>query len=228
MHTVRHTYSRVKRRIRRSQWLRDELSLLAASLLGLALALCMIHIFHDRLQPILTTVAQANAKNAVNRIVTDAVGNTLADEGLGYRDIITLEKDDVGHITALTSNTLAMNRLRTEILRDVLEQVDSLDSHTLGIRCGDLTGLAILAGRGLYLPVRVRSVASAEAEFKSSFVSEGVNQTCHRVMLEVRVDLALLIPGGAVETSVVTQVCIAETILLGAVPDTYLQLSPGQ
>ena len=227
MHTVGHICSNFKRRIRRSRRLQEELSLLAASLAGLALALCIIHFFHSRMQPILITVAQANAKNAVSRIVTDAVGNSLADEELHYQDMITLEKDAAGRITALTSNTLVMNRLRTEILRDILKQVDSLDSHVLGVPLGGLTGVDLLAGWGPDLPVRVRSVESAEAEFKNSFISEGVNQTCHRIMLEVWVELALLIPGDIVKASVVTRVCIAETILVGAVPDTYLQLSPG-
>lgn len=228
MHKVRRICSGFKRRIRRSRRLREELSLLAASLAGLALAMCMIFIFHSRVQPILTAVARAKAENAVSRIVAGAVGDALENKVLNYRDIITLEKDAAGQITALTSNMLVMNRLRTEILSDILEQVDSLDSHVLGIPLGGVTGIDLLAGWGPDLPVRVRSVESAKAEFKNSFLSAGVNQTCHRVLLEVSVDLALLIPGGTLETSVVTQVCIAETVLVGAVPDTYLQLSSGQ
>ncbi len=209
-------------------WNWDQISLIVASLMGLLLAVYSIRLFNDRVQPILITAAQANTKNAVNRIVTEAVGKALAEEALGYRDMITLEKDNAGQITALTSNTLAMNRLRTEILGDVLEQVDSLDSHTLGIPLGELTGLTVLSGRGPSLPVRIRSVGAANAGFRNVFTSAGVNQTYHQVMLEVSVEATLLIPGGTTQTTVVTQVCIAETVLVGEVPQTYLQLGGGE
>lgn len=216
------------RAARPANWNWDQISLVVASLMGLLLAVYSIRLFNDRVQPILITAAQANTKNAVNRIVTEAVGKALAEEALGYRDMITLEKDNAGQITALTSNTLAMNRLRAEILGDILEQVDSLDSHTLGIPLGELTGLTVLSGRGPSLPVRIRSVGAANAEFRNVFTSAGVNQTYHQVMLEVSVEATLLIPGGTTQTTVVTQVCIAETVLVGEVPQTYLQLGLGE
>lgn len=227
MHYFRRLRSRA--RIKRpANWNWDRISLVAASLVGLLLAVYSIRLFNDRVQPILITAAQANTKNAISRIVTEAVGKALAEEALGYRDMITLEKDNAGQITALTSNTLAMNRLRVDILGDVLEQVDSLDSHTLGIPLGELTGLTILSGRGPSLPVRIRSVGAASAEFRNVFTSAGVNQTHHQIILEVSVDAALLIPGGTAETTVVTQICIAETVLVGEVPQTYLQLGLGE
>jgi len=186
----------------------------------------VIYAFDSRVRPVLTILAQANAKNAVSRIVNDTVANTLSERAVAYQDIISLEKGNSGQITALTSNTTEMNRLRTEILSAVLAQIEELDSGELGVSLGELTGLVILSEKGPVLPVRVRSVGTAAAEFHSVFTSAGINQTYHQVMLDFSVDVTLLIPGGAIDAAVSTQVCVAETVLVGEVPQTFLQLSP--
>ena len=56
------------------------------------------------------------------------------------------------------------------------------------------------------------------------FTSAGINQTLHQIMLDVEVEITLLIPGGKTETRVDAAVCVAETLLMGQVPDTYLGL----
>ena len=75
-------------------------------------------------------------------------------------------------------------------------------------------------------PVRVLTAAVPAADFENVFTSAGINQTLHQVMLHIRVECTLLIPGGTVDTAVETRVCAAETLLVGQVPDAYLEL-PG-
>ena len=82
-----------------------------------------------------------------------------------------------------------------------------------------------MAEKGPLLPVRIRSVGGAEATFEHVFTAAGINQTHHQIMLDLTVSLTLLIPGGPLDTQVSTQVCVAETVLVGEVPDTYLALS---
>ena len=82
----------------------------------------------------------------------------------------------------------------------------------------------IFAGSGPDLPVQVLSVASAEGNYRNDFISAGINQTLHRVILDITVTADLLLPGGVVETFVSTPVCVAETIIIGQVPQTYLEL----
>ncbi len=197
--------------------------LLISAVLGIGLALLAIYLLDGRLRPIVTDLAKARASNAVTRIVNDAVSGTLAAEAVSYADMVTLQKDSSGQITALTSNFVAMNRLRTQILDQVVEQVDVLDTDELGVPLGNLLGLATLSDKGFRLPVRVLSVASAEGAFKNEFTAAGINQSYHRVMLDVSVTIQLLIPGGKVETVVNTRVNVAETVIVGKVPDAYLQ-----
>ena len=74
------------------------------------------------------------------------------------------------------------------------------------------------------LPVGVLTAAVPKAEFSNQFTAQGINQTLHQIMLDITVDVTLLIPGGRAETNVTAQVCVAETLLVGEVPDTYLGL----
>lgn len=200
--------------------------LLLAAALGIGLALLVVFALDSALRPAVTALAKAKVENAVTGIVNDAVLETLSAEAVAYSDLVTLERNSAGQVTVLTTDSAKMNALRAQILGSVLDKVESLDSEDLSVPLGSVTGLAAASDWGPDLPVRVLAAAAPEASFRNVFTSEGINQTLHQVMLDVQVDLTLLIPGGAVDTSVDAQVCVAETLLLGQVPDTYLEL-PG-
>ena len=199
---------------------------LLALVIGVGLALAVIFLIDSALRPTLTALAQARVENAVTRIVNDAVNGTLTSEAISYSDLVTLEKDAAGQVSVLAANTAQLNALRTEILGKVLAQVEQLDSQELGVPLGSLTGFATASDLGPVLPVRVLTAAVPTADFENVFTSAGINQTLHRIMLNVRVECTLLIPGGTVDTAVEAQVCAAETLLVGQVPDAYLEL-PG-
>ena len=194
--------------------------------IGVGLALAVIFLIDSALRPTLTALARARVENAVTRIVNDAVNGTLTSEAISYSDLVTLEKDAAGQVSVLAANTAQLNALRTEILGEVLAQVEQLDSQELGVPLGSLTGFATASDLGPVLPVRVLTAAVPTADFENVFTSAGINQTLHRIMLNVRVECTLLIPGGTVDTAVEAQVCAAETLLVGQVPDAYLEL-PG-
>ncbi len=197
--------------------------ILISAVLGIGLALLSIYLFDGRVRPVVTDLAKSRASNAVTRVINNAVSDTLTAEAISYADIVTLQKDSAGQITALTSDFVTMNRLKTQIMSRVVEQVDTIDTKELGVPLGNLLGLASLSDKGPLLPVRVLSVASAEGDFQNQFSSAGINQSYHRIVLNVEVTVRLLIPGGKVETIVHTQVNVAETVIVGKVPDSYLQ-----
>ncbi|MEG0765235.1 MAG: sporulation protein YunB [Pseudoflavonifractor sp.] len=204
------------------------LQLLLAAVLGIGLALFCIRCIDNGVRPTIIAIAQSKAKNAVTSIVNAAVDKTIAAEGIDYDDMVAVQTDFSGRITALTSHFTQMNRLRSQIMDEIICKVDTLDTGSLGIPLGNLTGLSALSGTGPVLPVRVLSVAAVNAEFRNQFSAAGINQTHHQVLLDVTVVLKLLLPGGAVETDIKTQVNVAETVIVGQVPDAYLQFGQTQ
>lgn len=198
--------------------------LLISGLLGIALALALIAALDAQLRPVLDAMATAKVQNAVTQTLDGAIADEIAQRDIIYSDIITMEKDGTGRITALTSNMGVLNGLRTGILGSVIQAIDTLDTKQLAIPAGNLTGIDFLSGRGLSLPVDVVSVGSAHAEFVNQFSDAGINQTRHQILLDVTVTVDILLPGGTLRRDVSAQVPVAETVIVGSVPDTYLQL----
>jgi sporulation protein YunB len=159
--------------------------------------------------------------NAVNRIVSEAVDEAIASGEISYDQLISFEKDNDGRITAVHSNVAACNRLQSEILDIILTRVDQVSARELSIPIGTLTGSPLLAGRGPRISVRMESVGSSSAWFENEFTSAGINQTNHRIVLHITVSVAILLPGFSTATEVENEVTVAETVIVGAVPDTY-------
>ncbi len=199
-------------------------SILPCAVLGIGLALALIAFIMEQLRPTMTVIATAVVTNTITSSINQAISDCVADENVTYGDIITIEKDADGRIIALTGNMTALNSLQTDIMSRVVKAVDGIDNHEFSVPAGNLTGIAIFSGKGLELPVRVISVTYPSMEFKQVFTDAGINQTLHQVMLELTATAEILIPGRTITREIITQVCIAQTVIVGDVPNTYLQV----
>lgn len=206
---------------------RGNVGALPALLLAVGLLLCFFAWVNRQLRPVLEALALSQVHNAVTASINDAVTAGIAAEDVSYDDMVTLETDGAGRITALKSNMAQVNRLRSLLLGAALEQVSELSTRDFSIPVGNLTGLDFLSGWGPGIRVDLLTAGAADAAFHNEFSSAGVNQTLHRIVLEVHVTMHILLPGETVETQVSTQVCVAETVIVGQVPETYLQLEGG-
>lgn len=190
--------------------------------LGLAMAFLLIHWFDIALRPQLIAFSESQLQNRLTRIANDAVSQALADQELSYGGLVNLQTTET--LSTFETDTMALNRLRVSILENIIAQVENFDSNSFGVPVGVLTGIDLLSALGPKLPVRVVSVTSADGQYRNEFTSAGINQTLHRIMLDVTLNAKLLLPGGIVEVVVSTPVCIAETVIVGQIPQTYLNL----
>lgn len=196
------------------------LVLLCASLLLTILLLAVSH-----LRPLLESLAVTRVSNTVNRIVSEAVIEAIDSGEIQYDKLVTFEKDSEGRVTAVHSNMASFNRLQAAILDIILTRVDQVSARELSIPIGTLTGSALLAGRGPRISVRMESVGSSSAWFENQFSDAGINQTQHEIVLNVDVAVSILLPGITTAARVSNAVTVAETIIVGSVPDTYTYFS---
>mgnify|MGYP003276741594 FL=1 len=208
-------YLRLTGRQRAGVWL----SLLALALLAAALSL----LWH--LKPVMTSMAMARVSNMVNRIVSAAVNEAVESGEIDYGNFVIFDKDDTGHITALRSNVAEVNRMQGRIADEILLRLSEVSTSELEIPLGTLTGSALLAGRGPSLYVRMQAVGSANAVFRNQFTAAGINQTRHQIFLDVDVYMSILLPGMKTSTKVSNEIAVAETVIVGGVPDTYTYFS---
>ena len=136
---------------------------------------------------------------------------------------VSFEKNAAGEVTAISSNMSRINALSAHILDSI---VGVTENHTLTVEIpvGNLSGVSLLMGRGPKIPIRIIVLTSSRVEFNNSIVTAGINQTKHQINLEVIVDIDILIPWDTESAQVQTEVLIADTIVVGKVPDTYLNM----
>ena len=201
-------------------WLRK-----IAVLIGLLVLICAVGFIsmRDRYRDVIADLARTQVMNTTSDLANDAIGKQIDIGNITYDRIVYFEKDLNGKITALKTNMSEANHLRVEILDLINEQILSLDSADIGIPLGSLFLPEFLSGKGPVIPVRVLSIRNSDAKFVSQFSQAGINQTLHRLNMEITVDVAVLVLGETNSYSVTNQVVVAETVIVGDVPQTFLQ-----
>ena len=194
---------------------------------ALVLVCFFVHTLNGRLRPVLETTASSQATNLMTQAINAAVDNCLQESDMGYADFVTIETDAAGKVTSITSNTAANSRFRRQVVEAVSKQLGTLDSDALSVPLGTLTDQPLLAGKGPSVRVKVDSVGEVTADYNNSFSSAGVNQTLHRICLDITATVYLFLPGEVLPVSVSSSVCVAETVIVGETPDTYLNLEKG-
>ena len=189
-------------------------------LLAAVMGLMCVAVLH--MKPILTNLAAASVSNTVNRIVVTAVYDAVSAGEVDYDDLVHLEKDQSGHVAAVRSDMAAFNRLQSRIADSILQRLSEVSTRELEIPVGTLTGSSLLAGR---IRIRMQAVGSTTAKLRNAFTAAGINQTKHQILLDVTVQMSILLPGFRTSTQVSNEITVAETIIIGSVPDTYTYFS---
>ncbi len=192
------------------------------------IALLLIFMFVTaKIYPFLDGIADSSVQNAVTIEINRAVSEKMNSGELGYETLVTLSKDESGAITAITSNIVNINRLQSELIEIITRRVKDSKTSVISIPIGNMTGSPFLSGRGPSIKFHIISVNSVSASFSSEFTSAGINQTRHRILLEVRVRVSVLVPGAISQSSVAKQIVVAETVIVGKVPGTYAYFGAG-
>ncbi len=193
-------------------------------LLGLLLivVLCVI-LFRVRFGGAICDLAQTQVINSTSDLINDAVDKQIASGNIQYDRIVFFEKDLDGQITALKTNMIEVNRLKTAILNIINDEILALDTDDLGIPLGSLILPEIFSGRGPDIPIQIISIRNSEGAFNSKFTEAGINQTLQQINMDVSVDVTILVFGKTASFTVNSQVVVAETVIVGKVPDTFFQ-----
>lgn len=200
--------------------------LLIVALLFVAFWLCIFWI-DNHFRPIITQMAKVRVDYLASKAINEAIMQKIDDGTLDYGKMVYFEKDIYGQVTALKTDMIRVNKLKSEIINEVLDAVEGIGTSDLGIPLGNIINGDLFSGRGPRIPVRIMPLGTASANFRHEFESAGINQTRHQIMMEVQVEIDVLMPGYNAETVVAVDVTVAETIIVGAVPDSYTHFEDG-
>ena len=176
-----------------------------------------------RLWPVVRSLARTQVTNTASDLINDAILQQIMEGQIQYDRIVYFEKDLNGRITALKTNMAEVNRLKTETLNLINDEILAEDTEHLGVALGSLILPEFFSGRGPSIPVRIIAIRNSDANFQSEFTEAGINQTLQQLRMDVIVDVTILVLGQTETFTVSSQMVVAETIIVGDVPATYLQ-----
>lgn len=192
-------------------------------LILLVILLVVFALLRSRYRDVIRELAETQVKNTTSDLTNDAIAKQIADGVIQYDRIVYFEKDLDGRITALKTNMSEINRLKTDILNIINDEILALDTSDIGIPLGSLFFPEVFSGKGPVIPVRILSIRNSDAYFTSNFTQAGINQTLHQLTMVVSVDVAVLVLGETSSFTINSEVVVAETVIVGDVPDTFLQ-----
>lgn len=210
-------------RLKLERRLRRGLPLWVLTWLVAAAVMCAaVRLTECALRPVLAAAARYQVRSQVTAAVEQWAARDLQERGVDYSDFVSITRNEAGEITALSADMARLNLLRAELSAHLLERLEDSQLE-LTIPVGSLLPLEPTWARGPELHLRALALGTASAEFESEFTSAGINQTRHRLWLELSVPVTVLLPGGGEELTVDSRLCVAETVIVGQVPQTWFQ-----
>ncbi len=178
----------------------------------------------DRMGPQVEQLANSRVHYLAANAMNEAVSEAIARIGIHYDDLIHFEKDTQGRITALKTDMVMANRIKSDIYTASLAKIQNLSETDIGIPLGSLLEGDLLTGRGPQIGVRIVPVGTVNVSFSNQFSEAGINQTRHQILMRITTEIGVLLPGTTANQEVTVEVCIAETVIVGVVPEAYAQL----
>lgn len=191
-------------------------ALIALMLYCMTMALCF-------LRELSTDMAVSDAIDAVTLDVNSAINHRMTTEEMSYDRFVSLDKDEAGLVSAIKTNMAEINTLSSNMLSDIVGKGD-MRIIELDIPLGNLMGSSILLSRGPDIPLDIIMLTSSRIDFRNEITTAGINQTKHKIIFEVTVEIDVILPWDIVKTEVITEVIVAETVIVGSVPETYVSL----
>ena len=194
---------------------------MAKAVLALIAAVVVLVELDHAVRPVVITMAQYQARVSSILAINEAVLQELEDEQIGYEDLVTITRDEKGAVTSVETDAAAINRVKARLTDAVSAHLAALELEEVEVPLGTLLGWQIFAGRGPAIRFQVVPASFVESNITSTLESAGINQTQHKILMEFAVEMSAIIPGYTTSVQVNTQVSIADTLIIGAVPEFY-------
>jgi sporulation protein YunB len=174
-----------------------------------------------RVRPIIEKTTQYQAGITAEGILNAAIADVIDEESFTYDDLVTVKYDESGKVTAIEANMRLINQLKSRTALVINEEIKQIEHHDLNISLGTALGIHMFYGRGPSIPIKLMPKGYADTQILSSFTSAGINQTLHRIIITVTTDISTIIPGYTSSVTVKTTFVVAETVIVGTVPEAF-------
>lgn len=187
------------------------------------LLILLLMLLERNLTRVVLTLASAKAEVLAVQALNQAAEALIAD-GISYDSLVHVTLGEDGSVRLLQANTAGMNSLASRASLTAQAKLEALQDQTVSVPLGSALGVTLLAGTGPRIQVHMLPVGAVVTAYETEFTSAGINQTRHRVLLTMRAQVRLVLPTGVSGVEAVTQVAVAESIIVGQVPDSFVNV----
>mgnify|MGYP004632145151 FL=1 len=188
----------------------------------LLIAFMVVEYVIKTVEPIIDIQCSSTAKSIATKVSNEQATNVMKD--YKYDDFVNIDKTADGNIKLISANTITINKIISDIPLLIQNELEKVENSKFYIRLGTFTGSRILAGRGPKVEIKMSVIGDIETDLKSEFKEAGINQTLHRIYLEVKCNVSILTPVNSTTEVITNQVLLAEGVIVGNIPDTYYNL----
>ena len=177
--------------------------------------------FIDVVNPLIINSSEVKVKSLTLKAINSAISDVMAESVL-YNDLVSIVTDDNGKIVMLNANSIMINKLSKELVKASQVKLNEIGDAGLAIPLGNFTGISLFIGIGPNVKIKLIPIGSIHCSFESKFDTSGINQTHHRIYVNVEASVNMILPIKSIRVQSVSQVLISESIIVGEVPNTYL------
>ena len=188
----------------------------------LVLFFCLYFFFTKYVNPVILSTTQYKVQSLMLKAVNSAVSEVMSDNMM-YDDLIKTITNEEGNITMIQANSVMINRLSKELVRQSQNNIEKIKDAGVDVPIGTFSGVPILVGRGPNIRLKLLPIGSISADFTSVFTTAGINQTNHRIYINVVASVGIVMPLESKVVSSTIQVLVCESLIVGKIPETYLK-----
>lgn len=177
--------------------------------------------FEIRAKPVIIEVAVAQSENIASETIENAIVSVLYENDITYSTLVDFEKDTDGRVATVKVDAVKMNMLKSKIGAEISKDILDTDSREISIPLGTIIGVSALSGRGPKIKTTVTLASNVTSTINNTFVSAGINQTLHEIYVNVNATIYVIMPKNSATAEVNSNYCIAQTVIIGTVPETF-------
>ncbi len=184
----------------------------------------VLYIFDKRVLPYVLQKSETIVKAKAVDTISEVSMNVFSSE-FKYDDVIKIDKDLEGNINLIRADTIKLNKLSSEIALQCNDELRKMGNIGIDVPMGWITERSVFYDLGPEINIKIQPIGNINIDYDSKFESAGINQTRHKIYLNVRAMVRVIVPLHSQDVEVTCDIPVAETIVVGKIPETALDFS---
>lgn len=179
------------------------------------------------MRPVIENIVEYQAQIFATRLINETMLSQMEKDDVSYDKLVRIVHTESGEISSIEADMAQINRFKSRVSAAVIENLEQMENQSISVPLGTIIGNQFTSGRGPLVEIKVVPKGYVQCEIYNEFSSAGINQTLHQIMLQVTVQMTAVLPGYSIETETLTNFCIAETVIIGNIPQGYASFGQG-